>query len=86
MLTLMRLRNIQTYPIGSDQWKKEVYKYVLSKLKPDEETELRTNGSVVITKEVGPCSDRRMYRCTMKISIVGTTGADTYDEFTYVEF
>lgn len=70
-LTLVRLHEIQTYLVGSHQWKNSVYKYALITLTPKENDKFKSQGSITKQLIVGPCNDHKIYRCFVKLVIVG---------------
>jgi hypothetical protein len=72
MLKLMRLHEIHNLPVGSDEWKKAVYKYTLMSLSPEQELELKTYGKISVVKMVGQCIDCKKYQCTIILTTVGS--------------
>jgi len=80
MLKLMRLGEIHKLPVGSDIWKKAIYKYALITLSNEQENELRTTGTLNMTINIGQCSDYKSYICNIKLC------SDNSSQVTYKEY
>jgi hypothetical protein len=78
MLKLMRLNEIHKLPVGSDEWKKSVYKYALMSLSMEQDSELKTIGKTTTVMTVGPCVDHKRYKCTITLTTVGQSDASMF--------
>ena len=82
MMKLIKLHEIRTLPVGSAQWELSVKKFALMSLTHDEEHDLKSKGLIIKQLHIGSCNDRKMYKCLVKLVILGST---ENTELTYEE-
>lgn len=80
MLKILRLHEINNYPVGSQRWKTSIRKFAAISLTDEEETSLKSDGYITKQLIVGPCSDGKKYQCNFKLLIVGSPDDE---DFTY---